>query len=178
MVLCWSAQADKSDWVRAEIHHSLSTNKPVPVLPWLLDGTPLPPMLRKVHGIGGTDPTPVVNAITNERLRHHRRVAATVIASSVFLTPALWFSPRLITRQSIAFRGHVADEQGNAVADATLEADGVRARTNTSSEFALVLPGPPSRRALRVTASKAGYSRKTINTQPDVPLSVVLERER
>jgi hypothetical protein len=179
MVLCWSAQAAKSDWVKAEINHSLSTSKPVPVLPWLLDSTPLPPMLQQRHGIQGTDPAPVVNEIADERRRHHRRVAATLVVGAVVLAPAVWLSPRIFTPQSIAFRGHVVDDQGNAVAGAVIEADGVRVDTNRSGEFALVLPGPPSRRALRVTAWKPGYRKRTIDTQSDVPdLGVVLEKDR
>src|SRR5947207_2914666 len=56
--LCWSTQAAASEWVRAEINHCLST--PVPVLPWLLDSTPLPSMLVQTQGIPGTDAAPVV----------------------------------------------------------------------------------------------------------------------
>jgi hypothetical protein len=179
MVLCWSEQAATSDWVKAEIHHSLSTKKPVPVLPWLLDSTPLPAMLRQRQGIQGTDTARVVDAIADERRRHRRRAAVTWVASAVIVAPALWWSPRVLTRQSITFRGHVMDERGNAVAGATVEAGGLRGGTNPSGEFALVLPGPPSRRALRVTVWKPGYRRSTKETQADVPdLGVVLERER
>jgi hypothetical protein len=177
VVLCWSAQAAKSDWVKAEINHSLITKKRV--LPWLLDNTPLPPMLQQRHGIQGTDPAPVVKEIADESRRHHRRLAATLVAGAVVLALALWLSPRVFTPQSLAFRGHVIDQQGNAVADATVEADGGRVDTNRSGEFALVLPGPPSRRALRVTAWKPGYRKRAIDTQSDVPdLGVVLEKDR
>src|SRR2546426_10056931 len=55
MVLCWSAQAEGSKWVEAEINYCLLAKKPV--LPWLLDDTPLPPRLQNTQGIQGTDPT-------------------------------------------------------------------------------------------------------------------------
>jgi hypothetical protein len=177
VVLCWSAQAAKSDWVKAEINHSLITKKRV--LPWLLDNTPLPPMLQQRHGIQGTDPAPVVKEIADESKRHHRRLAATLVVGAVILALAMWFLPQIFTRQSVPFLGHVVDDQGNAVASATIEADGIRADTNTSGEFALVLPGPPSKRALRVTVKKPGYRNRTIDTQSDVPdLGVVLEKDR
>ena len=177
MVLCWTARAAESPWVAAEIKHSLITSKLV--LPWLLDGTPLPPMLQQKQGVQGTDPAPMVNVIASKRRLHQRRLAATWAAVAVVLALALWLLLRVFTPQSMVFRGHLADEQGNAVAGATVEAEGVRGDTNPSGEFVLVLPGPPSRRALRVTAGKPGYRRRTIDTQSDVPdLGMVLEKDR
>jgi hypothetical protein len=177
MVLCWTAQAAASPWVAAETNHSLITKKLV--LPWLLDGTPLGPMLKQKQGVQGTDPTPVVNFIASKRRRHHLRVAAILAAVAVVLALALWLSLPVFTPRSMVFRGHLVDEQGNAVAGGTVEAEGVRGNTNTTGEFVLVLPGPPSRRALRVTAGKPGYRRRTIDTQSDVPdLGMVLEKDR
>ncbi len=177
MVLCWSARAAASDWVGAEIKHSLISNRPIS--PWLLDDTPLPPLLAKIQGIRGADPAPVVKEIAEKRTLYRRRVAAILLTGGVILAPVLWWSPRIFTRQNIPFRGHVIDEQGNAVSGATIAADGVRVATDTSGDFAVVLPGPPSRRALRVTAWKPGYRSRTIDTQSDVPdLGVVLEKDR
>jgi hypothetical protein len=177
VVLCWSANAAGSDWVKAEIKHSLLMGRQV--LPWLLDNTPLPPMLQQKHGVQGTDPAPIVNVIADERRRFHRRRAAALLGGAVVLAPAFWWSRRFFTQQSMAFRGHVVDQQGNAVPGATIEADGIRADTNTSGEFKLVLPGPPSTRALRVHVSKAGYRSRIIETQSDVPdLGVVLEKDQ
>ena len=178
-VLCWSARADASEWVRAEINHSLSTNRPVPVLPWLLDSTPLPPMLRQRQGIHGTDPTPVVDIIADRRKQYYRRLAPGLAIGAILVASAVWYSPRVFVRQSVPFRGDIMDEQGNAVVGATIEAEGVRADTNTSGEFAVVLPGPSSRRALRLWAWKPGYRKRTVDTQSDVPdLGVVLEKDR
>ena len=179
MVLCWSARAAASDWVRAEINHSISAKTPVPVLPWLLDSTPLPPLLQKTQGIQGTDPTKVVNELADRRWKRYRRLAPKLAVGAVLIASAAWFSPQVFIRQSTGFRGHVIDEQGNAVVGATIEADGVRSDTNMTGEFALVLPGPPSRRALRVWAWKPGYRKRTVDTQSDVPdLGVVLEKDR
>src|ERR1019366_8827273 len=77
MVLCWSAEAQASEWVSAEIKYCHLAKKPV--LPWLLDGPPLPPLLQKTHGIQGTDPSLVVNVVADKRKRHYRRRAASVV---------------------------------------------------------------------------------------------------
>ena len=177
MVLCWSTQAAVSDWVKAEFKHSLSS--PVPVLPWLLDSTPLPPMLQKTQGIRGTDPAAVVKVIADKRRRYNRRVVVTWVACALILFAVSWLSLRAFNRQSMAFHGHVVDQQGNAVAGVAIEAGGVRADTSTSGEFALLLAASPPGRTLRVTAWKPGYRKRTVDTQSDVPdLGVVLERER
>jgi hypothetical protein len=179
MVLCWSERAAVSDWVRAEVNHSLSTRTPVPVLPWLLDSTPLPPMLGQMHGIRGTDPVPVVNLIAETRTVHQRRAGLALGAGSIVLAPALWVTLLVLARQSTDFHGHVVDEQGNAVAGAMIEAASAHATTATNGEFALKLPGPRSRRELQVTIKKPGYRLRTIRTQYDVPdLGVVLEKDR
>jgi hypothetical protein len=179
VVLCWSARAAASDWVRLEVHLSISATKPVRVLPWLLDSAPLLPELQGLQGIPGPEPARVVTEVLFERWRHHRRMAATLGAGVVILAPVLWFSPRFFTRQSKALRGHIVDEKGDTVADATIEVDGVRADTNSSGEFALVLSGPPARRTLKVTVSKRGFRRRTIDTQSDVPdLGIVLLKDK
>ena len=179
MVLCWSAQAASSDWVKSEINHSLSSKRPVPVLSWLLDQTPLPAMLQKTQGITGADPAPVVEFVAKGRRRHQRRVTAAVVACGVILAPAVWWAPRMLTAQSITFRGHISDEQGNAIAGATVAADGIRVNTNASGGFDFVLRGTASRRPLQVNVKKPGYREKTVDTQSDVPdLGVVLERDQ
>ncbi|MBZ5622199.1 MAG: TIR domain-containing protein [Acidobacteriia bacterium] len=178
MVLCWSAEAKLSEWVRAEINHWLSARKRVPVLPWLLDSTPLPSMISQIQGIGGSDPAPVVTAVAVERKRHQRRRLVTIAAAAPVVASALWFARGLVTSESFAFRGHVVDEQDNAVENAVVDAGGVRGKTGPRGDFLLTLRGRPGG-ALRVTVSKMGYVNKTIETLSDVPdLGVVLEKDR
>ena len=83
VVLCWSARAATSDWVKAEINHSLTAN--IPVLPWLLDSTPLPPLLQRTQGIQGTDPTKVVNELGDRRKKRYRRLAPKLAVGAVLL---------------------------------------------------------------------------------------------
>lgn len=49
VLVFWSKNAAKSKSVRLEYRHALGTGKPV--VPVLLDGTPLPPDLERKHGV-------------------------------------------------------------------------------------------------------------------------------
>ena len=48
-LLCWSGQAKASDFVDLEWNTALALKKPI--VPYLLDDTPLPPTLSAVHGV-------------------------------------------------------------------------------------------------------------------------------
>jgi hypothetical protein len=173
MVLCWSAEAAESTMVEVEIEVSLLTKKRV--VPWLLDNTPLPPALSHIHGITGADPARVVNAVAEERTRSRRLFSIKLVAAAaVLLAPSLW----IMAHTSFTFRGHVVDEQGNPVADATVEAGGVQTKTGPGGDFLLSLRGRPGG-PLKVRVSKIGYISKVIETVSDVPdLGVVLEKDR
>jgi hypothetical protein len=57
-ILLWSAAADRSDWVRQELHSAImrsvqqSTAK---IIPCLLDNTPLPPLVADRSGVDFSD---------------------------------------------------------------------------------------------------------------------------
>lgn len=53
LLLLWSAQAEKSDFVELEWNIAVGMHKPV--IPCLLDGTALPPTLKPSHSIPGQD---------------------------------------------------------------------------------------------------------------------------
>jgi hypothetical protein len=88
MVLCWSADAAASEWVLAEINYCLLAKKPV--LPWLLDSTPLPTTLQQTQGVAGKDPAPVVDLVADRRSRHRVRLSIAGVATAALLVPALW----------------------------------------------------------------------------------------
>lgn len=176
MVLCWSAQALASEWVSAEINLCLLVRKPV--LPWLLDRTPLPARLSRTHGARGSDLTPIVSAVARERQRLNRRRMATWVPAGVLAAVAPLLTWRLSTDRTLPFRGHVVDETGIPLAGVSVEADGVHDQTRADGNFRLFLPGPPGR-GLHVMVRKAGFVSREIDTQSDVPdLGVVLERKR
>jgi hypothetical protein len=176
MVLCWSAHADISEWVDAEINVCLMTRKPL--LPWLLDNTPLPAKLSRTHGVKGADPVPIVRAVGEERRRSDRRRIARLAPAGALIALAPWLAWRLYEYRTVTFYGHVTDETGRPLVGAAVEADGIRYLTGAEGDFHLVLPGPPGR-GLRVSVRKAGFVSREIDTQSDVPdFGVVLEKER
>jgi hypothetical protein len=179
MILCWSAHAASSEWVRAEVNQSLLIGEGVRVLPWLLDSTRLPPMLQQTQGIAATDPTAVVKAIADERRRHEFRIAATLIIGIVFLATVCLLIPPLLFRPTLSFSGHVMDVDGSDLVGAIVEVEHARTHTNAHGDFAISLPDTSARRVLRVKVWKPGYQRKIVETQSDVPhLGVVLERDQ
>jgi hypothetical protein len=176
MVLCWSAQALASEWVSAEINLCLLVRKPV--LPWLVDSTPLPAKLARTHGTKGSDLAPIVSTVVRERQRSHRRALVKLVPVGVLVALAPLWAWRLYTDRTLAFRGHVLDEAGVPLADVTVEADGVRDQTGADGSFSLLLSGPLGR-GLHLVVRKAGFVSREIDTQSDVPdLGVVLEKER
>jgi hypothetical protein len=178
MVLCWSVDAAASEWVRAEIHHCLSSRKQVPVLPWLLDDTPLPAMISQCQGIKGNDPAPVVRAIAERRKLLRRRQLLRSAVGTLILLPAAWWATHFAPGERLIFRGHVVDQQGNPVKDADVEAAGNRVKTHSDGSFVIRLADRPQK-ALRVLVSGDGFPARTLDTQADVPdLGIVVEKEK
>ena len=176
MVLCWSEKALASQWVEAEINVCLLTGRPL--LPWILDRTPLPAKLTRTHGISGADPAPVVSAVATERRRAERRRLVTGLSAGVLAALTSFLGWRLLADRTIVFRGHVVDEAGGPLAGAAVEAEGIRNQTGPDGSFHLLLSGPAGR-AVRLMVRRVGYVSREINTQSDVPdLGVVLTRER
>ena len=176
IVLCWSAQAAESRWVQAELALGLLRNKPL--LPWLLDATPLPSQIQNRHGVQNVDPGPVASAVVAARSRHRSRIWMIRTCTLILLAAAIWIAPSLWTHRSLTFRGHVVDEQGSPVAGALVEAAGVSRQTSLNGDYLLTLPAPPDG-SLRVTVRKPGFVTRTIDTRSDVPdLGVVLQKER
>jgi hypothetical protein len=175
MVLCWSAHAAASQWVDSEINHCLITKRPV--LPWLLDNTPLAPKLNLTHGIVGGDPAPVVAEIARARRSWITRRFAVYVALGVPSALTAEIGRRSFSASRVSFRGHVMDEAGNPVSGAFIDAGGVRGQTAADGGFHLSLPAKPGA-ALRVIVQKAGFVRREISTQTDVPdLGVILQRQ-
>jgi hypothetical protein len=175
MVLCWSVRAADSKWVEAETHQCLLMNRPV--LPWLLDNTPLPHVLSQIHGIEGNDLHLVANQVVNGRRREHRRVAISLAASTALLIPIARIARRFFGQNKPPFRGHVLDEEGKPVSGALVEVGGIRGHTGADGDFRLQLPGPPGA-PVRLRVSKAGYVERIIETQSDVPdLGIVITKQ-
>ncbi len=91
LVLCWSEHTRGSDYITFEYSRAEALHKPV--LPWLLDKTPLPAMLE-VQGITTTDPARAAGALRpalGRTLGQRRRTQMALATLAVALVAAgLW----------------------------------------------------------------------------------------
>jgi hypothetical protein len=147
LVLCWSAQAKRSEYVQFESAKADALGKKV--LPWLLDETPLPPMLE-IQGIGTIAPALVATELEEKlgwSLSRRRYLAATTTGAALTAAACAWIAwpkpPRAPPPPKAMFRGHVQDDRSNPVAGAIVSADGASATTHADGTFVLtVAPSP------------------------------------
>jgi TIR domain len=147
LVLCWSAQARRSEFVQFEFAKAEGLGKKV--LPWLLDDTPLPAMVE-IQGIKKTEPALVATELEEKlgwSLTRRRYMAATATGATLTAAACVW-----IVRPKPAspppppkpvFRGHVQDERRNPVAGAIVSANGASATTQADGKFVLALASSP-----------------------------------
>ena len=173
LVLCWSASADTSDWVQAEIKFALMAQKPI--LPWCLDNTPLPAHVSTIQAVSSA--SNAAAEISKRRLRYHIRTALTATAATVILVPSIWFAADRLTPKTTTFQGRIFDGP-DGVPGVTIEAAGQHTATGPNGEFSRTLPIPPNpSNALDVTLSKPGYKKLTISTRTDaVPFTHSFEK--
>ena len=92
LVLCWSESANDSPIVTFEYSCARALRKPV--VPWLLDHTPLPVMLNQINGIKAEDPVQVAAALqktlgwTLPRRRMFQSAVAALLVVAVFFGAA------------------------------------------------------------------------------------------
>ncbi|MGD0902794.1 MAG: toll/interleukin-1 receptor domain-containing protein [Terracidiphilus sp.] len=95
LVLCWSEHTRGSDYITFEYSRAEALHKPI--LPWLLDGTPLPAMLE-VQGITAADPAQAAallgRALGWTLARRRRLWAAIGVLAACLAGLALWFAFR------------------------------------------------------------------------------------
>jgi len=95
MVLCWSEHTRGSDYITFEYSRAEALHKPL--LPWLLDKTPLPAMLE-VQGITTTDPAQAAAQLKPALrwpLGRRRKLQAALAALAAILAGVgIWFAMR------------------------------------------------------------------------------------
>ena len=95
MVLCWSEHTRGSDYITFEYSRAEALHKPL--LPWLLDNTPLPAMLE-VQGITTTDPAQAAAQLKPALrwpLGRRRKLQAALAALAAILAGVgIWFAMR------------------------------------------------------------------------------------
>jgi len=176
LVLCWSASADASGWVQAEIKFALMAQ--MPILPWRLDNTPLPDNLKTIHAVPSS--SDVAAEIAKRRSRHRRSVALKATAAIIIFVLSIWFTADRLTPKTSSFYGRIFDSQNIGIPNVTIEAAGKHTSTLSDGHFTLTLPIPPNtHNALDVTLSKPGYKSEVIPTQTDaVPFTHSLEKAK
>jgi hypothetical protein len=195
LILCWSKDAAKSQFVEFEWNHALAMQKPV--MPWLMDGTVLPESLRAYHGSEEKEAAVVaaafagrltgrpVQAQVSRNITSNRwwfagvgvLVAAALGAWEFRPVPKPARNSSLANATSLIFRGHVTDSDGALVAGATIDYGKGIARTDAAGTFALELDQRMTQ--VTLTVIKPGFAAKQVHASTDVPdFGVVLEKQR
>lgn len=176
LVLCWSQNARGSDYITFEYSRAEALRKPV--LPWLLDTTPLPAMLE-IQGITAADPAQVAALLKPALGRHlsHRRKLqwALAAAAAILLGVALWFALRPPPPlPPWDFQGEVTDRLTSMPIEG-IEVDILsenrvlsKAKTDAQGEFDFHLPQPQPK-TIQVRFRKDGY-------QAEEPLNVPTDK--
>ncbi|MGA2205123.1 MAG: TIR domain-containing protein [Terracidiphilus sp.] len=161
LVLCWSQNTRGSDYITFEYSRAEAMRKPI--LPWLLDKTPLPAMLE-IQGITAADPAQAAAQLKPALgwpLRRRRRLQAALAALAAILAGvALWFALR--PPPPWEFQGEVTDRVTSmpvaGVEVDVLAANRVQASalTDAQGRYDLHLPQPQPR-TIQVRFRKEGY---------------------
>lgn len=161
LVLCWSEHTRGSDYITFEYSRAEALHKPI--LPWLLDTTPLPAMLE-IQGITVSDPeqaAAALRAALGRTLGQRRRIqAAGAVLAAALLAVGLWLALR--PPPPWQFRGEVTDRV-TSMPIAGVEVDVLlnnqveaTAFTNSMGRYDLRLPQPRPP-FIDVRFRKAGY---------------------
>ncbi len=177
-ILCWSENARNSEVVAYEYSHAEGLGKPI--LPWLLDGTPLPQMIE-VQGVVVRDPLPAVDRFVpglGMKLTLQRRLQAVTL---FLLLMAGVFVFALLHRPTPKwqFTGRVIDAETKLPLSG-VEVDAERHQfvtyTDNDGKYALDLP-PPRPKYLHLVFAKVGYrGDEEVTVSSDRPFNIDLTR--
>ena len=180
-LLCWSEHARNSEFVAFEYSRAEGLGRPV--LPWLLDGTPLPQMIE-IHGVVEREPAkaaelfrPSLGIKLSVRRALQAALALLLLAMIGFaywrthLPPPPW-----------EFTGQVTDSATKApLAGVEVDAEGGRSRAYTDNHgmYVLRLPGPRLKYLEDLRFSKQGYDGVApVNVRADQPFNTDLSPMR
>jgi hypothetical protein len=147
MILCWSVEAQGSEYIQFELHQALALKKPL--IPWLLDATPLPDMHRDLQAIVDPDSAKVADRLAQSLgwSAARRRLRAGITGLLLAAVSAGYVATRpAAPPPSWQFPGEVMDH-GAPVEGMTItwldapSAGSVSAVTDRNGRYMLVLPG-------------------------------------
>jgi hypothetical protein len=179
-ILCWSASARNSEYVIFEYSHAEAQGKPV--LPWLLDSTPLPQMIE-IQGVIEPDPLQAVSRFL-PRLGwtlSRRRVARAICLILLLALVGLFYWRAHLPPPPWEFTGRVVDSQTKlAIPGVKVEAEGNRYTTYTDENGKYVLTLPHPRPAhLHLVFAKEGYrGEEPVTVSADRPFDTDMYRLR
>jgi hypothetical protein len=162
LVLCWSEHTRGSDYITFEYSRAEALHKPI--LPWLLDKTPLPAMLE-IQGITLSDSEQAASALRpalGRTLGQRRRIQAVgAVFAAAVLAVVLWLALR--PPPPWQFQGVVTDRVTSmpiaGVEVDVLSSNQVEAKafTNSQGHYDLRMPQPRPP-FIDVRFRKAGYA--------------------
>jgi hypothetical protein len=180
LVLCWSENTRSSEYIAFEYSRAQALHKPI--LPWMLDKTPLPAMLE-IQAIPSDDPVKVAAELrpalgrTLGRRRQHQVALAALCA--VILAIGLWeflkppppweFQGEVIDRVS---RVGIPGVEVDATSDQTAP---LSTHTDANGRFDLHLPQPQPK-YIHLVFRKEGYVGDADTVPTNKPFDTDLER--
>lgn len=172
LVLCWSAQAKGSEYVQFE--YSKAEGLAKPVMPWLLDDTPLPAMVE-IQAVAIKDPAAVAKALAARigwTLTRRRWLSAGAGAAMGAAALAYWLRP-----QAYEFEGEVTDTDSLPLAEVDVAADTASAQTDAQGKFRLRLQGLQPE-YVRLQFSKNGYRKESRNAATGQAFRMALVKQK
>jgi hypothetical protein len=171
LVLCWSEPSSSSAYVAYERHRAEAVH--IRVFPWMLDGTPLPPLLE-VQAIKEPDGAKVADLLrpylgwTLTRRRALQGLIAGVLAIALGIT--VWF----IWFRSWQFQGEIDDLSHNPIAGVEVDATAYNRVgkpvkltyiTGPNGRYFFLLP-QPKQQDIHIIYHKVGYVGGEVNVPP------------
>lgn len=177
LVLCWSQQARRSEYVQFEYSKAEGLGKKV--LPWLLDETPLPAMVE-IQGIVSADPAAAALALRAKLgwslSRRHIVVTSTGVFGGLggLATWRMWPRP---PEPVFEFAGEITDAANHPLAGVQISVEQRTAISDAHGRFLIsfVGPTPPY---LRLQLQKPGYVEERVNAPTEGLFRFSMRRER
>jgi TIR domain-containing protein len=177
-ILCWSESSKSSEVVTYEYSRAEGLRKPL--LPWLLDSTPLPQMIE-IQGVTLQDPAQAVGQFVPRlgwslaRLRW----MLTALLLPLFVVAALGIGRWLQPPPPYRFTGHVVDRETRLPLEG-VEVDAedhqYTTRTDVNGVYVLLLPQPRPKYLHLVFAKENYRGEDAVTVSPDHPFDTDMTR--
>lgn len=173
LLLCWSTDAARSEFVRAEYSKAEGVGKRI--LPWLLDDTPLPAMLE-IQGIAVREPEAAASRLASElRWTLTRRRWFAGVLATLFCGGGIAML-RMYPVSSFEFAGQVTDDRNVPLPGVLVTTQGRSTLTDAVGNFRLTIEGPKPD-FVRVRFQRDGYREEGANASTDGLFHFAMSRE-